>query len=167
MVGEKVWVWLNGELVVENVTLENYWDRNQSIFPVEQIELQAHGSQVWYGDIYVKELARKETYTLSEEEKKEGFEMLFDGNDLDKWTETPAYEITPQGYIRANPDAKFGKNLYTKNEYSDFVYRFEFKLTPGANNGVGIRTPLEGDAAYAGTEIQILDNDAEIYKNLK
>ncbi|NGM65285.1 DUF1080 domain-containing protein [Sphingobacterium sp. SGR-19] len=167
MVGEKVWVWLNGELVVDNVTLENYWDRNQSIFPVEQIELQAHGSQVWYRDIYVKELARKETYTLSEEEKKEGFEMLFDGNDLDKWTETPAYEVTPEGYIRANPDAKFGKNLYTKNEYDDFVYRFEFKLTPGANNGVGIRTPLEGDAAYAGTEIQILDNDAEIYKNLK
>lgn len=167
MVGEKVWVWLNGELVVDNVTLENYWDRNQSIFPVEQIELQAHGSQVWYRDIYVKELARKETYTLNDEEKKDGFEMLFDGNDLDKWTETPAYEITPEGYIRANPDAKFGKNLYTKNEYSDFVYRFEFKLTPGANNGVGIRTPLEGDAAYAGTEIQILDNDAEIYKNLK
>ncbi|PRD56908.1 DUF1080 domain-containing protein [Sphingobacterium gobiense] len=167
MVGEKVWVWLNGELVVDNVTLENYWDRNQSIFPVEQIELQAHGSQVWYRDIYVKELARKETYTLSGEEKKEGFEMLFDGNNLDKWTETPAYEVTPEGYIRANPDAKFGKNLYTRDEYDDFVYRFEFKLTPGANNGVGIRTPLEGDAAYAGTEIQILDNDAEIYKNLK
>src|SRR5690606_24949134 len=48
MVGEKVWVWLNGELVVDNVTLENFWDRNQSIFPMEQIELQAHGSQVWY-----------------------------------------------------------------------------------------------------------------------
>lgn len=167
MVGESVWVWLNGELVVDNVTLENYWDRNQSIFPVEQIELQAHGSQVWYRDIYVKELARKETYALSDNEKSEGFEMLFDGNNLDKWTETPAYEVTTQGYIRANPDAKFGKNLYTKEEYGDFVYRFEFKLTPGANNGVGIRTPLEGDAAYAGTEIQILDNDAEIYKNLK
>lgn len=167
MVGENVSVWLNGQLVVDNVILENYWDRNQSIFPVEQIELQAHGSRVWYRDIYVRELARKETYTLSNEEKGEGFMMLFDGGDLDQWTETPAYEITPEGYVRANPDAKFGKNLYTKEEYSDFVYRFEFKLTPGANNGVGIRTPLEGDAAYAGTEIQILDNDAEIYKNLK
>jgi len=167
MVGEKVWVWLNGELVVDNVTLENYWDRNQSIFPVEQIELQAHGSQVWYRDIYVKELPRKEVYTLTDTEKKEGFELLFDGTNLDKWTETPAYEITQEGYIRANPDAKFGKNLYTKAQYGDFVYRFDFKLTPGANNGVGIRTPLEGDAAYVGTEIQILDNDAEIYKNLK
>lgn len=167
MIGEKVSVWLNGELVVDNVTLENYWDRNQSIFPVEQIELQAHGSRVWYRDIYVKEIARKEVYTLNQEEKAAGFEMLFDGTNLDRWTETPAYEVTPEGYIRANPDAKFGKNLYTKDEYSDFVYRFEFKLTPGANNGIGIRTPLEGDAAYLGTEIQVLDNDAEVYKNLK
>ena len=166
MIGEKVWVWLNGELVVDNVTLENYWDRNQSIFPVEQIELQAHGSQVWYRNIYLKELPRKVVYTLSDEEKKEGFEMLFDGTNLDKWTSSTAYEINDEGVLRSNPDAKFGKNIYTKEEYADFVYRFEFKLTPGANNGVGIRTPIEGDAAYQGHEIQILDDDADVYKNL-
>jgi hypothetical protein len=39
-------------------------------------------------------------------------------------------------------------------------------LTPGANNGIGIRAPLEGDAAYAGMEIQVLDNDAPKYKDL-
>ncbi len=167
MVGEDVSVWLNGELVVDNVPLENYWDRNQSIFPTEQIELQAHGSRVWYRDIFIKEIPRKEVYSLSNQEKQEGFEMLFDGTNLDKWTSTPAYEITPEGYIRSNPDAKFGKNLYTKDQYGDFVYRFEFKLTPGANNGVGIRTPLEGDAAYQGMEIQILDDGADVYKDLK
>lgn len=167
MVGEKVWVWLNGELVVDNVTLENFWDRNQSIFPIEQIELQAHGSRVWYRDIYIKELPRKMTFELSDQEKKEGFEMLFDGTNLDKWTDSPAYEINEEGAIRSNPDAKFGKNIYTKEQYGDFVYRFEFKLTPGANNGVGVRTPIEGDAAYLGYEIQILDDDADVYKNLK
>ncbi|MGO1595233.1 MAG: DUF1080 domain-containing protein [Sphingobacterium sp.] len=167
MVGEDVSVWLNGELVVDSVPLENYWDRNQSIFPEEQIELQAHGSQVWYRDIYVKEIARKEVHTLSQEEQADEFEMLFNGEDLDKWTSSPAYEITPEGYIRSNPDAKFGKNIYTKEEYDDFVYRFEFKLTPGANNGVGIRTPIEGDAAYAGMEIQVLDDDADVYKDLE
>ncbi|HEY4207598.1 MAG TPA: DUF1080 domain-containing protein, partial [Puia sp.] len=57
-------------------------------------------------------------------------------------------------------------NLYTKKEYGDFVYRFEFQLTPGANNGIGIRAPLEGDAAYVGMEIQVLDNDAPVYKDL-
>ena len=167
MVGEKVSVWLNGELVVDNVTLENYWDRNQSIFPTEQIELQAHGSRVWYRDVFIKELPRKVIYSLNEQEKKEGFQMLFDGTNLDKWTESPAYEITEEAVLRANPDAKFGKNIYTKDQYGDFVYRFEFKLTPGANNGIGIRAPLEGDAAYLGYEIQVLDDDADVYKNLK
>ena len=56
MRGEKVTVILNGVKVVDNVTLENYWDRNQKIFPVEQIELQAHGSRTYFRDIYIKEL---------------------------------------------------------------------------------------------------------------
>src|SRR5699024_10028711 len=53
-----------------------------------------------------------------------------------------------------------------EKEYDNFVLRFEFKLTPGANNGIGIRAPLEGDAAYEGMEIQVLDNTADVYKNL-
>ncbi|HHX31001.1 MAG TPA: DUF1080 domain-containing protein [Bacteroidales bacterium] len=56
MIGESVSVWLNGQLVTDNVILDNYWDRNQPIFPVEQIELQAHGSKVAYRDIYIKEI---------------------------------------------------------------------------------------------------------------
>ncbi len=58
MVGDKVTVRLNGVLVVDNVPLENYWDRSLPIFPVEQIELQAHGSKVYYRDIYVRRLNR-------------------------------------------------------------------------------------------------------------
>jgi hypothetical protein len=65
------------------------------------------------------------------------------------------------------PEKGSGGNLYTKDEYSDFIFRFEFQLTPGANNGLGIRTPLEGDAAYVGMELQILDNEADVYKNLQ
>ena len=56
MVGEKVWVWLNGQLVVDNTTLENYWDRSRPIFPVEQIELQCHGDPVEFRNIFIKEL---------------------------------------------------------------------------------------------------------------
>jgi hypothetical protein len=56
MVGEKVTVWLNGKLVVDNVTLENYWDRSRPIFPVEQIELQCHGDPVEFRNIFIKEL---------------------------------------------------------------------------------------------------------------
>ena len=53
MVGEKVWVWFNGELVVDNVTLENYWERNKPIYPTGQIELQHHGSYLWFKNIYL------------------------------------------------------------------------------------------------------------------
>ena len=56
MVGEKVTVKLNGELVVDNVTLENYWDRKQPIFPIEQIELQCHGDPLEFKNIFIKEL---------------------------------------------------------------------------------------------------------------
>ncbi len=56
MVGDKVTVRLNGVTVVDNVTLENYWDRSLPIFPREQIEMQAHGSKVYFRDIYLKEL---------------------------------------------------------------------------------------------------------------
>jgi hypothetical protein len=56
MRGEKVTVWLNGVLVVDDVTLENYWDRSQPIFPVEQIELQCHGDPTEWRNVFIREL---------------------------------------------------------------------------------------------------------------
>jgi hypothetical protein len=56
MVGEKVWVWLNGELVVDNVTMENYWERSKPIYPVGQIELQEHGDTLYFKNLYIKEI---------------------------------------------------------------------------------------------------------------
>lgn len=56
MVGERVTVKLNGILVVDNVVLENYWDRQQPIFPRGPIELQHHGSKLYFKNIYLKEL---------------------------------------------------------------------------------------------------------------
>ena len=56
MVGEKVTVKLNGKLVVDNVTLENYWDRKIPIFPSEQIELQCHGDPIEFKNIFIREL---------------------------------------------------------------------------------------------------------------
>jgi hypothetical protein len=166
MKGDRVTVFLNGELVVNNVVLENYWDRNIPIFPSEQIELQAHGTHVAYRDIYIREIPKADTFVLSDQEKKEGFKVLFDGTNMDHWTGNTESYVVEDGNMVIHPDRGSGGNLYTKDEYSDFDFRFDFQLTPGANNGVGIRTPLEGDAAYVGMEIQILDNNADIYKNL-
>jgi Domain of Unknown Function (DUF1080) len=166
MKGEKVTVWLNGTLVTDNIALENYWDRSMPIFPKEQIELQAHGTYVAYRNIYLRELPTSEPSALTEAEKKEGFVSLFNGSDLNQWTgNTTGYPVR-DGAVEVAPELGGGGNLYTKDEYANFIYRFEFQLTPGANNGIGIRAPLEGDAAYVGMEIQVLDNEAPQYKDL-
>ncbi len=166
MIGDKVSVELNGVLVTDNVVLENYWDRKIPIFIKEQIELQAHGTYVAYRNIYVREIPGNLISSLSEEEKQQGFEMLFDGTNLNNWIGNKTGYLVENGTMVVNPAGGSGGNLYTAKEYGDFEYRFEFQLTPGANNGLGIRTPTEGDAAYVGMELQILDNEADIYKNL-
>ena len=169
MRGDKVTVYLNGILVTDNISLENYWDRKLPLFTKEQIELQAHGTYVAYRNIYLRELPNESsTIThLTESEKQEGFVQLFDGTNFDNWVGNKAGYLLKDGVIEVNPEAKGGGNLYTKEEFSDFIYRFEFQLTPGANNGIGIRAPLEGDAAYVGMEIQVLDSEHPIYANLK
>ena len=73
-----------------------------------------------------------------------GFISLFDGETLDGWT---LVRKTGRGYVVENHvlvcPADGGGNLFTEKEYSNFVFRFEFKTEPGGNNGVGIRAPLE------------------------
>jgi hypothetical protein len=167
MKGDKVTVYLNGVLVTDNVVLENYWDRNLPIFIKEQIELQAHGTYVAYRNLYIRELPDNKAVNLSEEEKKEGFVNLFDGTNIDQWMGNTAGYIINDGALVVVPDNGSGGNLYTKEEYADFIYRFEFQLTPGANNGIGVHAPPVGDAAYVGMEIQVLDNEAPIYNSLQ
>jgi len=91
----------------------------------------------------------------------EGFIPLFNGQDLTGWTgHTSAYRVEDGKLVG-------GGSIYAAKQYSDFVFRFEFKLTPGANSGVAIRSPMAGTAAYTGMEIQILDDTADRYKHLQ
>jgi HEAT repeat protein len=166
MIGEKVSVWLNGDLVVDNTILENYWDRKIPIFPKGAIELQAHGTDLAFRDIYVREISEKE-YNLTPDEKSEGFTSLFNGRNLSGWLgDTIAYGVEDGSIVTFPSKGSIG-NLYTDRQYNDFIIRFEFQLTPAANNGLGIRAPLTGDAAYVGMEIQILDDSAPVYANLQ
>ena len=88
-----------------------------------------------------------------------GFTSLFDGETLNGWTpkEGSGYGVT-NGVIYCGKGR--GGNLLTDQEFDDFILRFEFKLEDGSNNGIGIRAPLGGDAAYAAMEIQILEDGA-------
>ena len=99
--------------------------------------------------------------------QEEGFISLFDGKTLSGWVGNKSSYLVKDGMIVIEPQGGGGGNLYTEKEYGNFVFRFEFQLTPGANNGLGIHAPLEGDAAYVGKELQILDNEAEKYATLQ
>jgi len=104
---------------------------------------------------------------LTDIEKSEGFELLFNGNNLDGWVGNKLDYIVEEDHIVIYPDRGGKGNLYTEKEYADFIFRFEFQLTPGANNGLGIRAPLKGNAAYGGFELQIIDNTADKYAELE
>jgi hypothetical protein len=97
-----------------------------------------------------------------------GLKTLFNGKTLQGWKLVGGHG---PGYVVENGilvcPAEGGGNLFTEGEYSDFAFRFEFRMADGANNGVGIRAPFEGDAAYAGMEIQILDNAKEQWGKLR
>lgn len=104
----------------------------------------------------------------AEAPSKDGFVSLFDGKTLDGWVLVggvgPGY-IVRDGVLTCPVDG--GGNLFTEKEYSDFHFRFEFRLSAGANSGIGLRAPLEGDSAYVGMESQILDDTSPEYANLE
>ncbi len=92
-----------------------------------------------------------------------GFVYLFNGHDLDGWM--GGQYVVEDGMLVC--PAEGGGTLLTEREYANFVLRFEFRLQPGGNNGLAIRTPREGNPAYVGMELQILDNDAPQYADLQ
>jgi hypothetical protein len=93
-----------------------------------------------------------------------GFVSLFDGKTLEGWHGSVKGYAVENGILVCQKQG--GGKLFTNKEYGDFIFRFDFKLEPGANNGVGIRTPDQGDPAYVGMEIQILDDSAPVYSKL-
>ena len=107
------------------------------------------------------------------QETEPGFTSIFNGRDFAGWiygrrgsgeNKTGKGYQVERGVIFSTKDD--GGNLYTETEYANFVLRFEFRLTENANNGIGIRAPLEGDAAYMGMEIQVLDDSGSAYTKL-
>ena len=107
--------------------------------------------------------------TLTVASAEEGFEPLFDGVSLDGWVLLGQHGdgyLVRDGKIVCPPGS--GGNLLSASEYGDFVLRFEFKLESGSNNGLCIRCPLAWRRmAYDGNELQIIDNSAPRYAQIK
>ena len=164
-VGARTTVWLNDKLVVDNALMENYWDRKRPLLRRGPIQLQTHGGEIQWKNVFVREIGGEEANRWLRDHAGDGFVSLFNGKDLTGWAgATTNYEVV-DGAIRCK--AGTGGTLHTKDEYGDFVARLEFRLPPGGNNGLAIRYPGSGDTAYVGMcELQVLDSEHPKYAKL-
>jgi hypothetical protein len=161
MVGSRVSVWLNDKEVVDHAILENYYDRKTPVPAMGPIRLQTHGGEIRWRNIYLRTIPGDEANgILSRKGEDPGFKSIFNGKDFTGWDgPLDNYEIV-DGAVRCK--AHKGGTIYTKEQYADYVVRFEFKVPPGGNNGLAIRYPGKGDTAYDGMcELQILDEKYE------
>jgi len=169
MVGSRVTVWLNDKLVVDHAILQNYYDQKlpldqrRPILPRGPIELQTHGGEIRWRNLFVREIGSDEACKILESHDQEGFESIFNGKDMTGWA-------GPLDVVKVEDGAmvwqlKKGGNPYWNTELGDFVARLEFKMVPGGNNGLAIRYPGTGTPAYDGMcESQVLDDNYEVNK---
>src|SRR5690606_31784991 len=138
-VGAKTTIYLNGKLVVDHATLENYWDRKSPLLAKGPIQLQTHGGEIRWKNIFIREIPAEEANQILRENGGEGYSSIFDGESLEGWTGAVANYEVKDGAIVCKPGR--GGALYTKDTYADFQVQLEFKLPPGGNNGLAIRYP--------------------------
>ena len=165
MVGSRVSVTFNGKLVVDHAIMHNYFDRKRPMFRSGPIQLQTHGGEMRFRNIFLREIPASEASSILRSHGSAGFVPLFNGKDLSGWAgPLDNYEVV-DGTLQCKPHK--GGTIYTKSEFSDFRVRLEIKLPPGGNNGLAIRYPGKGDTAYVGMcELQVLDDDADRFKSL-
>jgi hypothetical protein len=158
MIGSRTWVWLNGKLVVDGVPMKNYWTRGATPVPARgPIQLQTHGGEIRWKNIFIREIPPAEGNSILKETTTGSFTPLFNGKDLTGWQGAVDNYAVDGGAIISQG----GGNLFTASTHGDFLLKFEFKLPPGGNNGLAIRYPGSGDAAYVGMcELQVLDDSA-------
>ena len=167
MRGNKVTVLLNDKLVVDEAPLINYWDRKT---PIDQrkplrdkgpIQLQTHGGEIRWRNIYIKEIKG----SCCDPGDEVGYVSVFNGKNLDGWMGPLSNYEVKDGAISCLKGK--GGTIYTKRKFKDFSVKLEFKLPAGGNNGLAIRYPGNGNAAYHGMcELQVLDNTHPRYAKL-
>ena len=164
-VGARTTVWLNDQLVVDDATMENFWDRQRPLFTRGPIQLQTHGGEIRWRNIFVRKILPGEANRILAVKNAEGFRPLFNGRNFEGWAgDIENYEIV-NGTIRCKPE--HGGILHTAEPLEDFIVRLEFKLPPGGNNGLAIRYPGKGSPHADGMcELQMLDDSSPQYSEL-
>jgi len=157
--GDYIQTWINGVKVID---VENPRGPKKGYLAI-QLCAGDRETNIELKDVYIRP-AEADKRISSSEQDEAGFTPVFNGKNLEGWKGAIDKHIVKNG-ILSSPPGK-GGNLYTIKQYGDFIYRFEFRLRAGGNNGVGIRCDDGKNAAYYGMEIQILDNTAKRYENL-
>jgi len=165
MTGARVSVWLNDKLVVDHANLENYYDRKLPIPAKGPVQLQTHGGEIRWRNVFLREIPAGEANQILAAHGESGFTSVFNGADFTGWDGPVSEYEVKDGAIVCKP--RKGGTIFTQEEYGDFMARLEFKLPPAGNNGLAIRYPGRGDTAYVGMcELQILDDSAADYAKL-
>jgi hypothetical protein len=165
MVGERVTVELNDQVVVDHARMENYYDRSLPLPRRGPIQLQTHGGEIRWRNVFIREIDSINANEILASRGDDGFEPIFNGRDLGGWSGAVESYHVVDGAIVCRPGR--GGTIYAEPVLADFAARLEFRLPPGGNNGLAIRYPGQGDAAYAGMcELQVLDNENERYATL-
>lgn len=164
-VGERVTVFLNGKLVVDHARLENFWNRKLALKKAAPLQLQTHGGEIRWRNIFVREIPADEANKILAAHEGKAFTPIFNGKDFTGWKgPVDQYDVV-DGAIVCKP-AK-GGNIFTEATYDDFRVRLEYKVPAGGNNGLAIRYPGKGQpSSEAMCEVQILDDDHTKYAKL-
>jgi hypothetical protein len=152
VMGDRVSVKLNDKLVVDDVVLENYWERGALLAKRGPIELQGGGGPVSFRNLFVRELPRTPSPP---------WEALFDGDNLDAWDAPPrGWRIEDDELVpsRRRRNRESDNTLWTKERYGDFLLELEFKLSPDSESGVFFRTGDRDNRGGTGLEIQLADS---------
>jgi hypothetical protein len=184
MIGERVTVSLNGEVVVNNAPLENFFANKKAgylaygkqeakaagdatklpngfmpdpAFPKGPIQLQTHGSEIRWRNVYIREIPADESNRELAGRSADGFVEHVNGKDLSNWQGAiDSYEMK-DGAIVCKPGK--GGDLLTKEPFENGTIRVEFRLPKGGNNGIALRTPPGKHSAADGLELQVIDSD--------
>ena len=138
-------VYLNDKLVVDHAKMENYWDRSQPLFESGPIQLQTHGGEIRWRNIYVREIPEKERAKYLKSKSTSGGEQvqLFDGKTLNGWTQRGGqakYSVEDGAIVGRSVANTPNSFLCTDKEYSDFILELEVKVDPKLNSGIQIRS---------------------------
>jgi hypothetical protein len=167
VLGDRVTIHLNGQLVIDHARLANYWQKGMPLPARASLLLQTHPPEreIRWRNIYAREVPPAEANAILAKKVGDGFKEVFNGQNLTGWAgAVDNYEVK-DGAIVCKP--KKGGTLYTEAEFADFEAAVEFKLPPAGNNGLAIRYPGTGDPAYSGMcELQVLDTEHPNYKKI-